>query len=392
VKRTRLSFSQLRLEPNVLLHAAETQTGLTDWGGDRFKFGLCALLDALNRSELTPRARKLIALEVMRLLSTRLLFARSVSQQPDLHEERIERPLVIVGMPRTGTTMLHCLLAEDPQFRVLSLAGATPWATNLRRADASISSARTAASWSMGVMRLAPRLRILHNVEANKPEECVHLMQYDFATDHFSLWRHIEGYRAWLRSENMLPHYQYYKLQLKLLQRLEPNRRRWLLKAPEHLVHFDSLLTVFPDAQIIHIHRDPERAVPSLCSLVSTYRRIIDPEFDGRRLGDEFVNSWPQVLDKARRLRYERRRPVVDVLYADLVNDPINTVRDIYERLGDRFAPELETGLAAWVNTHPQHAHGVHTYELAEFGLSVRAVRDAFADYCRWYEVPREDY
>lgn len=371
------------LRESALLQAAQRQTGLSDWGDDRFREPLRILLDSLEReSNLTLLGRFLQRQYCLRLLTNRLLLQRDFQQFPAIAEVPIRRPLFVLGLPRTGSTLLHNLLAQDPANRWLRLWELTfpspPPAPDEPTIPARIAETTRLIRWYTS---FAPQFAIAHVLNPLGPEECNSLFEHDFASLLFEVRSHIPSYAAWLEQQAMVPQYRYYRRQLQLLSWRWPGAR-WLLKAPAHLLDLEALLSVFPDACIVQTHREPLTVVPSMCSLGAIAHSAFSERVDCTAIGQHWLDRWTRGMEQALTVRQSApAEQFCDVQYAGLVRDPVGTVRHIYAAFDLPFPPDLPDKIQHWLAENPRHKHGPHRYSLEQFGLDETQVKQAFSNY-----------
>ncbi len=343
------------------------------------------LADANGAAQLNFLGRVGIHLQFARMLRNRLLARRWVAEHPEIAAVPLARPLFVVGQPRTGTTLLYALLAQDPQSRA-------PLAWEL---ESPVPPTDPAAGHldprylefdrkMRGLNNYVPGLAIAHAPVADEPEECYPLLESGALSSTFLLYFDIPTY--WRRLVATGPDeardaYRAFRQQVAIMQSRVPGRR-WLSKSPAHLLFLDTLFATFPDAGVVIPHREPLEALPSLCSLLALTRSAASDHVDPHALGqvglDWFAESSRRA-DIARTVLPSSR--IVDVAYPRLLADPIGVVRDLYERLGYPYTPDFEARMRRWLADNPQHKHGVHRYSLAQFGLTDARVREVTAGY-----------
>src|SRR5215510_8304301 len=321
----------LRLSDAALMAAAQRRTGLSDWGDEGFREALRRLLDAYERTaKVHLLGRLAIRRECLRLLSNRLRIQDELKRCPRIEQTPVRKPLVIVGLPRTGTTVLHHLLAQDPLARVPRLwellePSPSPHPETAAR-DPRITRAEQMIRHAFA---LAPHFSALHPLSASGPEECIFLFQNTFMSVVFDAYSEVPEYMAWLLQQDLTPAYQFYKLQLQVLQWRWPGTH-WVLKAPHHLFFLDVLLTVFPDVCVVHTHRDPTTALASLCSLMATARRFYSDDVADQHLGAPCLALWGTALDRMLHVRAAADPArFYDLQYEDLLANPVEAVHRI---------------------------------------------------------------
>lgn len=369
----------VKLSEASLLATAQEKTGLSDWGDESFRIGLKVLLNSLNEeASLNLMGRLLMRQYITRLLVNRLSIQDTLKHYPDILDVPIQRPLIITGLPRTGTTLLQRLLARDSQFRWLHfwelMQPCPPPNQSISTKDTRI---KTAQKLTRSYNTIAPAISTVHFIDAEIPEEDNPLFEHDFASIIFQLQAYIPSYGTWLRSQNMLSQYQYFREQLQLLSWHWPGR--WLLKAPVHLRYLEELSSVFPDACIVQIHRDPCEVMPSICSLAAIVRSIYSDRVDLLEIGQEWLNIIEHAFKHGRSFRDQQTTTsIYDVSYRDLLNDPLKTIHGIYDFFGDRLSLEAVNGMQEWLKDNPQRKYGYHRYSLKQFGLTEAIVQDRF--------------
>jgi hypothetical protein len=369
--------------------AARRRTGLPDPLDEDFRGPLRILLadyrDNANFSFIGSWGLRRLCVEIV---TNRLLIQDALRRHPEITQTPIRKPLFVVGLPRTGTTLLYNLLAQDPAGRPLlaweTLQPALSARDEARARDWRIASAK----FYVGLLNtLAPQLRIVHAIEATGPEECTNLLANCLVSAHL-VDPHMPHYTEWLlglTAQTTVHAYQRYREQLQTLA-WRHNGGHWVLKSSAHLLALDALFTVFPDAHVVHNHRDLNEVVPSLCSLYATTLGAVYERLDLAHLGRFYVRFWSSVLERALEAR-RRLDPAAlyDLSYYDLVADPVNAVRQIYHFFGNEFGDGLEARMRAWLTRNPQHKFGRHRYDLDQFGLAPEDLGRAFQSYKRGF-------
>jgi hypothetical protein len=376
----RAPFVELEEE---LHRAATMQTGLDDFGAADYRSGLKRLLAALDRDpKLTETGCQFAYGMVLGTLTARLLTQQGWSHRPDCLAHPIQRPLVITGMPRTGTTALHKLLSVDTQFQ-----GLEHWLTEspMVRPPRASWAANPAFQASLAALdayfKIMPEMRRAHDIVVDEVDECLEVLRQSFISNRFGAAVFVPSYDEWFFAQDERDSYRRYADVLRLIG-ADDAHRRWLLKNPGHIAQIDALLMVFPDACIVQTHRDPLRAIPSLCSTLHMSRRMF--EGDAARLdvlGPRECAYWQRAVDHAEQVRRLYPEHFHDVDHRRLHADPLGTVRGIYERFGLTLTAETERLMRQWVARNPTTAHGEHRYQLTSYGINERRIRDDFAAY-----------
>jgi hypothetical protein len=381
------------LSEEEILQGARSQTGLEDLGNERFRVPLKALLDSYNDdTNLTTVGRWLARRMLIHIVANRLLIHRDLKCYPEILSGRIDRPLFVVGLPRTGTTLLYNLLAQDSASRPLlfweSVSPAPPPDPETRDCDPRIETAEKIVAGLNGTL---PNLAAIHEMNPRGPDECLGLLFNTFVTPFFR--GNLPRYREWLYSipdHETRAAYQEYRQQLLLLQwRCSGNH--WVLKCPSHLFGLGELLAVFPDACVVHTHRDPVKAVPSLCSLSAALDGVSYKTVDMEEVGQRTVGIIEQLVNRSMQAREEvDGGQVYDMHYKEFVKDPVAAVRGIYEHFGYNYSPAMEENVRAYLGSNPRHRHGVHRYSLDSYGLDEETLRDRFSGYCDRFVIEPE--
>ncbi|ACK73717.1 conserved hypothetical protein (plasmid) [Gloeothece citriformis PCC 7424] len=384
-----VGMSRISLEKDSLLESAQRLTGLEDFGDEWFLTPLQILLKSLEKeAQLNYMGRFLFRLALERLLVSRLRIEEDLKRYPEITEVPIQRPLFILGLPRSGTTYLHNLLSQDPQSRWLhlwELINPSPppdYAT--KETDPRLQeTARLvkASSW------LIPQLNIAHYINPTGPEECLTLFEHDMASVLFELRANVPTYGQWLEKQTLQESYSYYRKQLQLLSWKWPGQH-WVLKAPMHARYLSTLLRVFPDACIVFSHRDPKEVVPSLCSLSAMFRGAYSEHLELKTFGKQWLEWLGKIVDRSIEVRFgQPQQQFFDVYYSDLVTKPIETVHRIYEYFGYPYSEAMEENLKQYVKDNPQHKHGVHYYSLEQFGLKKGEIEERFQGYTQKFPI-----
>jgi hypothetical protein len=320
-----------------------------------------------------------------RLLShlvQRLRVLDCLSCHPGIEQQSMVAPVFIVGLPRTGTTALSHLLAQDPATRSLrvweSAQPVPPPETATERTDPRI---ETATKQIDAMRQFAPRLAAMHEDTPTGPTENQDLLGMSFRTYHFGGMAFLPGYVAWWLDCDMAPAYRLLKRTLQLLQwRCPPTR--WQLKSPPDSFCLDAILAVFPDARFLMTHRDPAAVLGSVCSLMATMYEMTGKPPPPQRIGQSELTCWTEAMRRLLAVRARiREGRFADVHFHDLNADPLATISAAYARLGLPWTAAAEGAVVSWAAAHPRGRHGEHRYRLEDWGLDRSGVRAAFRSY-----------
>lgn len=333
-------------------------------------------LGLLLRSSLETGRLNATGLDVLRRVAVRHVRNLIELEEREGGSAPPDRPIVVTGLPRTGTTLLHNLLALDPAHRPLRFWEALrPGAVD--DPEAGIAAAER---WLDAFYRLVPTFRRIHASAATGPEECDALLQNTFASQHFDDMFDAEEYSAWLATAPLAREYAHYARQLRSLP--APDGARWALKSPSHLGHLDALATALPGCTVIVCHRDPRQAVASYASLVRTLRQAYSESVSAERVGRQALARASTAMGRAMGVRRGAGAPpFVDVRYDDLVADPVREMHAVYEQLGGTMPAGVAAAVEAWCAANPADRHGAHRYDLEQFGLTAPTVDRAFEPY-----------
>jgi len=381
-----------------LLARAQAATSLQDFGEDSFREGLEILVAAVDtEARLNERGKAALDAQIADLLSNRLKVEHWYSLHPEIDEQQIVTPLIGLGLPRTGSTALSCLLAEDPDARSIrgweARSPCPPPQTATQLTDPRIEVSQRAMQQRD---RLFPRMKTMVPSSASSPTECQNFMGYDFKSQIFQPFAQIPTYIEWLNHEaDLVPTYRYVKRVLKLLQwRCPP--LRWRLKNPGHMLFIDALVKVFPDACFWMTHRDITAVIPSVADLYFEMTRAFSDDVDKAFLGRLNVDIWELGLrrliafrdaPRATAREEDRNRRFFDVHFAPFQRDPFPVMAQLYHFLGEELTDETLTRMRVWRQNTPRDKHGAHSYEPADFGIEPSALRDRFRFYSDRFKV-----
>ncbi len=375
-----------------LLERAVRATGLDDFGLGPFREGLRVFLDACDHeASLTPFGRTAVRRQLVDVLAARLLTEAGWRRDPTCLTAPIRRPIFVLGLPRTGSTALHFLLAQDPANQVLEYWLAAAPGPRPPRATWEGDARFRAAKRGLRVTHaLDPRMRAMHLMTAEGPDECRTLFLQCFQDETLGVMATVPSYARWLGQQDMLPAYARHADVLRLVQASGPERR-WVLKYPAHLRNLRELLAIHPDAVIVQTHRDPARALPSLCSLVAAGRQRNQDRVDLRAIGREQLESWARAMEHGLDVRAAADPArFADLAFAEVRGDPLAAVRRIYARFDLELAPEAERRMRAWRAANPPDARGAHAYTIERFGLCEEEISERFARYTSHFGIGRE--
>jgi len=375
-----------------LLEQASQQVGLDDFGDPAFREGLGLLVSSYEQeARLSALGRGAIRGRLTQFLVNRLKLQDWIGRHPEILDEPIERPIFILGLPRTGSTLLHDLLALDLRSRApLHWEAEEPCPPPQLFHSATDPRIQTAHAKLQALDAMAPEMKVIHPMAAGAPTECMTLLIHEFKSLEFECQAWVPTYGEWFTHCDKASAYRTHRKLLQLLQWRSPNET-WVLKAPTHLFGLDALFTEYPDAQVIFTHRDPLKVVASQASLIAVASGLLSDEVDPRRSASWWSAKTAMGLEKATEVR-DRMGPEAffDLQYRELVRDPIGAVRRAYAHFGREVTPVHERRMKAWMRDNPSDKHGRHRYTLEQFGLDAERERRRFSAYRERFSVPAE--
>jgi len=376
------------LDPEELVATAVTSSGLDDFGAPTWRPNYDVLLPALNdESDLHLLGRLVARTEILRSLRNRLELTAAWAADPAILERPVEAPVVVIGMARSGTSILHELLWCDPAHRA-------PLTWELLQPARGPGAAEVVGDATHQFWHdLQPEYEAMHHNAGDLPNECIFATMNEFLSDHWGGVHEVPSYSMHLALADHTDAYRYHRRILQTLTTREEGER-WLLKAPSHLATLDALFAVYPDARVVHIHRDPLRTVPSTLSLMATLKWMRCRHTDPVAVAPLLAAGFAGMLDGVVAGRADGRLPddqFADLRYADLLADPLGAIAGVYDRFGWDLSDEARAAMTAHLAARPQDKHGTHRYALEDFGLDPAEQRPRFAAYQSRFQVPNED-
>lgn len=381
------------LNADALIEEARKATGIQDFDSDTYREGLDVLVADVNArvDNYSEGGYARVVNDIGHYLQGRLKVSDYLRQRPELLSRPIERPVFVMGVPRTGTTLMSNLLAADPARR-------SPLTWEIDDPVPPVASRDLLTTDPRALARLAqekamleanPAMGKYYRGSAVYPNECVFFMAHDFKTLMIESKGVLPAYKEFIFSCDMTSAYEYHKKFLQLLQADAPGV--WNVKKPSHSLWLETILKVYPDARFVWTHRDPFTATGSLMSVISLSHMGHLGKIDGEWLASDY--PW-QAAEHANRIMDFRDKfgedRVIDVHYADLLNDPVGETKKLYAKLGDEWTAEAEAGIQRWVDDNPQDKFGRHEYKLAQYGVTKESLEPLFERYLSRYDVARE--
>ncbi|MXW82148.1 MAG: sulfotransferase [Rhodothermaceae bacterium] len=383
---------QGNLEPEELIINAQKKTGLADLGDEAALQSLDVLLNSINNeARLNPLGKLIQKSRFNRALIHRLRIEELLKKHPEIHEIDLGRITLITGLQRTGTTLLQRLLNSNPAIRALSsdeLLEPVP-TRNLNRGTKMIRKFRSSMA-HRAISYLSPDFRVVHPISKSEPEEDVLLLDLYFMSQSNEATMNVPTYARWLEKQNHTHAYEYFKTMLKILS-WQHAGKHWVLKTPHHMEYLDVFLKTFPNANIIQIHRDPRKTLPSFCSMVAHGRGIFSDHVNPEEIASHWHRKVLRMIQVTETVRSKCQTDrFLDVSYYSLIADPIEQLQKIYQWVGMDFDDQAVKCAEQYIKTNPKNRFGRHSYCLEDFGLIEEDVEKSISGYRQKYKIPFE--
>ena len=382
----RLPFASTK--PTTVRWLAKRMTGSDDIGDERALVPMERVLEEVRSNNATSLSYVYFNTLSRRCLANRSMEQRYFAEHPEVAEVPVERPVFVLGFPRTGTTIMQNLLAQEPGRRTLQFWELTrPVPTH---PDLEVDRARRikATQGDLDIaLRCAPEMLQMHHITPTSSEECWPLFSNSFAALNTDISQGLRRYGDWLLEQDMTWAYREYRERLKMLLHRLP-AEQLVLKCPEHLWFLDALLEVFPDACIVWTHREPVACIASYCSMVSLNVRTVFGRYDGHELGRHITRRFHQGVTRAMAVRDRVGDDrFFDADFRELVSDPLGMVEKINDRFGLACSPEGRANMEAYMERDREDKLGKHRYDGARYGLERDAIEDLFSDYATRFGI-----
>ena len=389
-----IGIRPFELRSSRVLAKARQVSGF-DFRDDAFEEGLERLIHSLrHETRLTTFGKFAMRNAVQRSANSRFLVEKAIADNPAILDEPIDGPVFIIGMPRSGTTILQALLYRDTAHRsplcwecLLPYPAPTPetYGDNPR-----IDTIRR----EFDIMfKLVPDLRMKHYMAADAPQECVGITALNFCSYQYLALANLPSYDAWLSGEaDQLQNLRWHKRFLQFLQSGGIRPVRWLLKSPLHVIRLKALFDVYPDARIVMPHREPATFIASVASLITSTRSLYTDHHDPVRTGQELVKTWGGYLSRFLRDRAEldKENSFIDFHFDDFVGNQMRVVESIYDRFGWQLDPQGRARMEEFLHEERKDKHGVHAYSLEQFGVSTSEIDRNFSEYLKFLNRLKE--
>jgi hypothetical protein len=382
---------RLAPEPLIAEAARSTRLDVKPLADPRLIEALSALTFSLHKeASLSPFGRLAAGWDLKRMLSTLLILADAERKDQTILTRSLAPPIFIAGLPRSGTTFLHGLLAEDPANRAPRIWEAIYPYPKHRAAE--LGAGRSKVQLQLRIFnRLSPGIRELHPIEADAPEECIEFTSQVFRSPRFDDVYRAPSYRAWLDASGYDDGYRFLAKFLSHLQGPDEAPRRWILKSPEHVFSIDALTRVFPNAMLVLVHRDPGHVLVSAARLTELLRAPFTTTIDRREIGRKVADYWQEGMRRMVKLAddpaFPLRSRIAHVTYRSLVADPVGTIVRIYEAFGLELSREAREAMAATVARAPNGGYGANRYRPEEFGIDPERERERASVYVERFGI-----
>jgi hypothetical protein len=381
------------LAADALIARAQRRIGLVDFGAAPFEKPLRVFLRACREeADLTLFGGLATRWDAVRFLSNLLRLREEEKQTPGIIDQPIERPIFIAGLPRSGTTFLHTLLAQDPANlvpRVWQLIH--PYPLDEARTGRDLRPRRVARQLRLfGV--LAPEFRRMHPIDADSPQECSEITAHVFASLRFDTTYPIPSYRLWLDQTGHLDAYRFHRRFLQHLQHQAPVVGQWVLKCPDHIFALAELRAIYPDAAIVFVHRDPLAVLASVARLTEVLRRPFSRHINKLEIGRQDSDRWLAATELMITAADDGSfvEPIFHIHYRNLVANPLGTVAALYRHFGRALSSLAADRIRQLVAARPNGGYGGHSSMLEEYGLDPALERERFGGYMRHFEIRHE--
>lgn len=382
----KIGLDPFKLDADKLIKEAKKKANFEGAIPPHAEKGMRILIDSINReSKVNPFGALAIKGLLERTLFQRLKIEQALAADLRIENTAIKEPVFIIGMPRTGTTILHALLHEDKAHRSpLSWECLLPYPVSTPENFNDNPQLQTITKEFGQLFKLVPDFQKKHHMSAVSPQECIGVNFLDFNSFQTAAQVYIPSYMEWfLNQADKLSTMKWHKRFLQYLQSGGVEAKRWLLKSPVHLIRLEEIFEVYPDAKIIMTHRHPGKVVASATSLISSVRSLYSDHEDPIRTGDEQCIFWSEANNRflAQRDKLNKEDQIIDLYFEDFVSDQMKLVEKIYQRFQWNLSPESIQSMKAFLAANPQGKHGKHEYSLAQFGLSPERIEQDFKQY-----------
>ena len=376
------------LDSKQIIDAAKNHTNLEYFGNPLFLEGFECLIQSINEeADLNDIGIEAQQHRLVGILANLLRIEDACMHHPEILNEKIKSPVVIVGLPRTGSTMTHRLLASDPRHTaMLWWEGRYPAMLPNEVRGYPDERMEMGKAEVEAVMQASPEALTIHPWDYKGADEEILLLEHTFFSTVPESFMRLPTYSKWVESQDHIHAYAQLKKMLQYLQWQNPGRdkKRWVLKSPHHLGFIDKLLKIFPDSKVIQTHRDPLKTVPSFCSMCSNLFEPLTNSYDKNEIGHHWAHKLAKVLNHCMQVSNLNKENFLNLEFKKMIQDPILEMEEVYNFIDEDFNDQAENAMNAWKEEN-QHEMGAHQYSLEEFGLESSFIDSYFSEYINQY-------
>ena len=384
-----LGVDPFKLDADAIIKKTRKKADFTAELPGQVDVGLHKMIQSVNaEARLNPFGRLAVKNLMERTLYGRFKVEQVLAENPEIEKAAIKKPVFIIGMPRTGTSILHAMMHEDPAHRSpLAWECLLPYPVPKPETFTDNPQLNTIKKEFDQLFRLVPDFLKKHYMAADAPQECLAINNLDFNSFQISAQLYAPTYMEWFADgSGSLSTMRFHKRFLQYLQSGGVKAERWLLKSPVHLMRLDEIFEVYPDAQLVMTHREPTKVVASVGSLLSSVRSLYSNHEDPVRTGREQMETWYHYFDRflESRKRLNKEDQIIDLHFEDFASDHIGTVRKIYDKFGWELTDEAISRFKTFLAANPRDKNGLHMYRLEDFGLTEEEVNEKFSEYIKF--------
>ena len=372
-----------------LIKKASKLTNLKDFGDPLHLNGLEKLCYSLQEeAQLNTIGKIAQHSRLSGILINRLRFQKDLKDYPEIKKELIASPVVIIGLPRTGSTMTHRLLSADSNHTSMFWwEGRNPSRFPKEKRGQPLERIKSGKEEVGALLSASPDLMKIHPMDAMAPDEEILLIEHSFFSTVPESFMYVPSYSEWIENQDHTNAYKYLKLLLQYLQWQMPNRSKktWILKTPHHMGFVEIILKVFSGAKIIQTHRDPLDTIPSYCSMVTSLAQPLSNNLNPELIGKHWEKKLSRVMKHCMKIADQNPTKFLDIDYKELIKNPIKQMENVYNFIGKTFTNQSEKEMKNWMEANTQHKHGQHQYSSANYGLSDEIIKRDFKDYINTY-------
>ena len=384
-----VGMDPFKLDADSIIKKTRKKAGFNGELPGQVDVGLHKMIQSINKeSKPNPFGRLAVKNLLERTLYGRFKIEQVLAENPEIEQAEIKQPIFIIGMPRTGTSILHAMMHEDPAHRSpLAWECLLPYPVPKPETFTNNDQLKTIQKEFAQLFKLVPDFLKKHYMAADSPQECLAINNLDFNSFQISPQLYAPGYMKWFADgSGSLSTMRFHKRFLQYLQSGGVKAERWLLKSPVHLMRLDEIFEVYPDARIVMTHREPTKVVASISSLLSSLRSLYSNHEDPIRTGREQMETWHHYFDRflESRKRLNKEDQIIDLHFEDFASDHIGTVRKIYDKFGWELNDEIIARFKGFLKENPRDKNGLHMYQLKDFGLTEESVNNKFSEYIKF--------